>query len=292
MRTPKVSIIIPFYSELEWLFEAVESVFEQTYENYEVIIINDGSKVDISEFLKLYKDKIIYLYQENKGAAAARNAGIEVSTGEYIAFLDSDDLWDGNKLNIQIREMIEQNAAWSHTSYTRFGVNTKQTTVNICKFHGKIFPMCLNSSPLATPCIIIRADILKKNTEMRFATDMKTGQDSYLWLLLALKYDIYAINRPLTMVRMRGTNSALRAYSQIRARAQLYSKINSEMLFDVKKELSLIQRFAYSFCVMGYKLLCFLTQSKLGKNNLIEFLSKVFYSIPWLCFKILNKMNR
>ena len=82
MRT--VSVIIPFYSHIEWLYEAIESVLNQTYPIHEIILVNDGSKEDMTEFLAKYGDKITYVYQENAGPAAARNNGIRRATGDYI----------------------------------------------------------------------------------------------------------------------------------------------------------------------------------------------------------------
>ncbi len=81
-----VSVIIPFYSGSFWLDEALESVFNQTYKNLEVILINDGSTEDINYILNKYNQKIRYYYTENNGAAAARNKGIEKASGDYIAF--------------------------------------------------------------------------------------------------------------------------------------------------------------------------------------------------------------
>ena len=94
----KVSVIIPFYSRLDWLYEAIESVLAQTYPIHEIILVNDGSKEDLTEFLDKYGKRIIYLKQENAGPAAARNNGIRRATGDYIAFEDSDDVWMPTKL--------------------------------------------------------------------------------------------------------------------------------------------------------------------------------------------------
>ena len=90
---PKVSVIIPIYNGAKYIQTAIESVFNQTYTNYEIIVIDDGSTDETRKKLKPYWDKIRYLYQENQGSAAARNVGIELAKGELIAFLDADDYW-------------------------------------------------------------------------------------------------------------------------------------------------------------------------------------------------------
>src|SRR5215467_1463918 len=94
-RAPSVSVIIPAYNTARYIGEALDSVFGQTYRDFEVIVINDGSPDTeaLEAVLRPYLDRIVYLKQENRGPAAARNLGIHQARGEYIAFLDSDDCW-------------------------------------------------------------------------------------------------------------------------------------------------------------------------------------------------------
>jgi hypothetical protein len=101
---PLVSVIIPAYNTAAYVREALESVFRQTYDSFEVILINDGSP-DTEQFeraISLYRDRIIYIRQENRGPSAARNAGIRRARGEYLAFLDSDDVWYPTNLAAQV----------------------------------------------------------------------------------------------------------------------------------------------------------------------------------------------
>ena len=100
--TPRVSVIIPVYQGDRFLAEAVESVLNQTYTNYEIIVINDGSTDNSNDVLQPYLDKIRYVYQENQGVAAARNRGIKIARGEFLAFLDQDDFWLPDKLASQV----------------------------------------------------------------------------------------------------------------------------------------------------------------------------------------------
>jgi glycosyltransferase involved in cell wall biosynthesis len=101
---PLVSVIIPAYKAAAYIHEALGSVFRQTYESFEVILINDGSP-DTEEFERAiapYLDRIVYIRQENRGPSAARNAGIRRARGEYLAFLDSDDVWYPTCLAAQV----------------------------------------------------------------------------------------------------------------------------------------------------------------------------------------------
>src|ERR1700730_1568273 len=94
-ETPTVSVIIPAYNTALYIVETLDSVFAQTFRDFEVILINDGSPDTdkLEQVIEPYRERIVYLKQKNGGPSAARNAGIGWSRGEYIAFLDSDDSW-------------------------------------------------------------------------------------------------------------------------------------------------------------------------------------------------------
>ena len=97
---PKVSVIIPTYQRSHLVGQAIESVLAQTYCDYEIIVVNDGSTDNTGEILAQYGDRIVAIHQENRGLPAARHAGIRVAQGQYIAFLDDDDLWEPQKLEV------------------------------------------------------------------------------------------------------------------------------------------------------------------------------------------------
>ena len=93
------SIIIPTFNRKSFLRVAIDSVLAQTYENFELIIVNDGSTDSTKDMIKTYSDpRIVYVYQENQGVSSARNTGLSKATGNFIAFLDSDDKWVKEKL--------------------------------------------------------------------------------------------------------------------------------------------------------------------------------------------------
>ena len=91
--SPVFSVIIPTFNRADLVLNAVISVLEQTFSNYEVVVVDDGSTDETRALLQPYADRIRYFYQENAGVSAARNRGIAESRGEYLAFLDSDDLF-------------------------------------------------------------------------------------------------------------------------------------------------------------------------------------------------------
>jgi len=115
-RKPLVTVIVPTKNRSHFLAEALESILNQTYKNFEVIVVNDGGK-DVSELLSKFKDKRIrYIQHEtSKGPAAARNCGLKVATGEYIAYLDDDDIYYPNHLEILITFLEKNNAHFAYT---------------------------------------------------------------------------------------------------------------------------------------------------------------------------------
>jgi glycosyltransferase involved in cell wall biosynthesis len=112
-KTSRVSVIIPCYNSAPYVAEAIASVFAQTYRDFEVVVVNDGSQdtPDLELALAPWMDSITYIKTHNQGPAAARNTGIRASRSELIALLDSDDVWHPNYLSVQIRELDDHPSA-------------------------------------------------------------------------------------------------------------------------------------------------------------------------------------
>ena len=288
----KISVVIPFYNNVEWLEEAVQSVLNQTYKNYEIIVVNDGSPENIDSFLEKYNDKITYIKTENKGPGPARNLGIENANGEYIAFLDSDDLWLPNKLEVQIGEMLKNNLIWSHCSYSLFNDKDGGFIKNVLvgDFHGDVSFRKYISSPIATPCVIIKKSLFDENSKMRFSEKLRFGQDAYLWGLVSEVYPLGAIDDVLAKVRIRGSNAGRRARVQLQARANTWVKISNrrekkEMFYMNFPKLPL-----FLFCsAYNMNKLVIYSENKLSiKPKTAELLSKILYTPIYLGFKIYN----
>src|SRR3972149_5580300 len=103
-NNPVISIVIPTYNRGKTINRAIESVLSQTFKEYEIIVIDDGSNDNTRDIIKRHIRKVRYYYQNNSGPSKARNIGIHMAKGEWIAFLDSDDLWFKTKLEIQFEE--------------------------------------------------------------------------------------------------------------------------------------------------------------------------------------------
>jgi glycosyltransferase involved in cell wall biosynthesis len=102
---PLVSVVIPTYNTAKYISYTLDSVFQQTFKDYEVIVVDDGSTDNTKAVLKPYMQKVSYIYQENSGRSEGRNTGIKAASGKYIAFLDSDDLWTPTKVEEQVALM-------------------------------------------------------------------------------------------------------------------------------------------------------------------------------------------
>ena len=120
MKNPKVSVIIPVYNGEKFIKDSINSVLNQEYDNWECIVVDDGSTDGTASIIKEH-EQIIYLHQGNAGVAAARNLGIKKASGEYLAFLDADDVWSANKLLIQINYMeANPDVGYSFTKHSLF----------------------------------------------------------------------------------------------------------------------------------------------------------------------------
>jgi glycosyltransferase involved in cell wall biosynthesis len=275
----KVSVIIPFYNGVDWLFEAVQSVFDQTYKNFEIIVVNDGSQEDVSKFLEKYSNKIIYRYKENGGAATARNLAMEIATGDYIAFLDSDDVWLPTKTEKQIAFMEEIGVMWSHTGYYNwFPEQDVIKHMNNYSDFGYVYIQSFHSLKAPTPSIIINKKILDEHTEFKFPEDMKYAQDSFLWSKISFYYPLGLLAEPLIKVRQRGTNADLSSLIRFQAKDIVRKKIKNNELIKVDYLTKLILSY-YSY---GNRVLNLLKlRFKIGKG-IVEILGKILWLPPFI----------
>lgn len=105
-----ISVLIPVYNSENYIAEAIESVLQQTYQDFEIIVVDDGSTDNTRQMVESFGEKVQYHYQENSGAGASRNKCVRLSRGEFLAFLDSDDVWSKNKLELQLQEFESDNS--------------------------------------------------------------------------------------------------------------------------------------------------------------------------------------
>jgi len=204
-----VSVIIPTYNRAIFLVEAINSVLEQTYKKYEIIVIDDGSTDSTSEIIKQFGNKIRYFYQENGGPSAARNAGIKNAKGDLVAFIDSDDVWLPDKLSQQV-QLFDENHRLGLVSSAYYSCDSNLNINRIIKddrltnkkyimkklFIRNIFP---------TPTVLVKRECFEKvglfNESYGFAEDWE------MWVRIVLEYDLAYIKTPLC--RCRRHNSSI-----------------------------------------------------------------------------------
>jgi glycosyltransferase involved in cell wall biosynthesis len=197
---PLISIITPSYNSAPYIKETIESVLQQTYPNWEMIIVDDCSTDDSKEIVKRYiqEDKRIKLIsnQENIGVAQSRNRAIEEANGDYIALLDSDDIWVPNKLEKQIELMEEKNILMSFSAYTI--IDEKSETIGHYPIKEKVtYSDMLKTSSIGTLTTIYNANKLGK-----FYFE-EIGHEDYVYKLNILKQIDFAqgIKEPLAKYR-------------------------------------------------------------------------------------------
>jgi glycosyltransferase involved in cell wall biosynthesis len=192
-EAPRVSIIIPAYNVAPYIRETLASVFAQTFSDFEVIIINDGSP-DSEEFelaIKPYRERIRYLKQENRGASAARNAGLRAARGELIAFLDADDLWSPNYLAEQLKFIREYGCDLACADALIFGVSADAGQSYMDSLMESAPPAGLVTfldlvnadRSLITSGVVVRRDLVLEVG--LFDEALRNAQDFDLWLRLA-----------------------------------------------------------------------------------------------------------
>ena len=222
MGTPEVSIVIPAYNHEKYVGEAIQSVLGQTFPDFELIIINDGSTDHTeAEILKFEDDRIRYYSQENRGLSATLNRGIELAQGEYFSFLPSDDAFLPEKLEVQLKAFEESEDIGVVFSYQNVidgeGNEIKDDPVVEwfqVPFETKeeIFPALFERDFLSFPTALIRMECFKKVGP--FDESLKTAQDYDLWMRILKHYDLRLVKRPLLKLRWHGANLTYRTTAE------------------------------------------------------------------------------
>jgi glycosyltransferase involved in cell wall biosynthesis len=201
IAVPLVSVIVPTYNRRPMVRVAVESVLGQTYSSFELIIVDDGSTDGSFESLSGCDPSATIIRQERKGVAAARNAGVAIAHGKYVAFLDSDDLWARNKLAIQT-EFMEQNPGvvicQTQEVWLRDGVRVNPKNKHR-KRSGDIFQASLDLCLVSPSCVMMTRSLFKDIGG--FDEAFPVCEDYDLWLRIAVDHPVELIDMPLVIKR-------------------------------------------------------------------------------------------
>ena len=223
---PQISIIIPAYNAERTIIETLQSVWQQTFQDFEIIIINDGSTDRTVELIQTIKDPRLKIFSyENGGLPVARNRGITRATGKFIAFLDADDLWTADKLELQLKALQQNSQAGVAYSWTCFMDVDKQGKVSFLpssqySFSGNVYENLLISDFVHSGSnTLIRREAI--DTAGEFDPTLKSCEDWDYWLRLAAKWHFVVI--PKYHILYRRTPGAMSSKVEVMKEASLIS---------------------------------------------------------------------
>lgn len=267
---PLISVIIPVYNRTEFIGEAIESVLRQTIQDFEIIVVDDGSERDVKKALQPYWHKIKYLYQEHKSVGAARNYAIKESKGKYIAFLDDDDIFEPIKLEIQ-SSILERNPdiVFVYSDYYIFynkNILSKKIVLSSCRnISSKDFPQEFFFNYNVHPAtILIRRKYLYSIGLLD--EDLSPHDDGDLLLRLALVYNVEFSSYPSSLIRIHPNRESHNRIGMLINVLKSSNKIPNEFP-DFKKELG--NKFPLRIAELNYSLAIeYLKQNKTVKAKM------------------------
>lgn len=211
MRSTSVSAVIPVYNNGPYIAAALKSVIDQTIPATEIIVVDDGSNDDTAAALRPYRDRIIYVFQPNRGEPSARNRGIREAKSTYIAFLDGDDLWRPNKLELQMEYLQEHpECALVYSDMSTFDERgiidvSVRKRFGMSFRSGRIFQTLFKRALFGSGTVVFRKDCVDKVGY--FDEELLVGSDYEMWLRIARTFDVGFIDQPLLMYRHHATMS-------------------------------------------------------------------------------------
>ena len=245
---PNISVIVPAYNCAQYLPEAIKSILGQTYQDFEIIVIDDGStdhtRAIVEEYQKRYPEKIRYIYQENQGLACARNAGLRNARGEYIALLDADDQWLPERLEAGVRALEIDNGIGLVHSDTII-ISKEEGPLNKkwkkkYKMSGHIFlSLFLRKTHISCPTVLFRKECCARVGLFDENLTRLGCEDRELWLRIAQKYKIVYINKILACYRVSKNSMSRDKYKMLKARLYIVDKF-----FPAGREGKIFRRLA------------------------------------------------
>jgi len=251
MSKPLVSVIIPTFNRGYCLEESVRSVLQQSFTDFELIVVDDGSTDKMLEVVARFPAVKLLRLEENRGVSFARNRGMAMAEGDCIAFLDSDDLWEQDKLATQVK-WIERDsqAVYTDEIWIRNGVRVNPMNKHR-KYSGDIFRYCLPLCIVSPSSVLLRTELL--NEVGGFDESMPVCEDYDLWLRIAKRYPFHFIEEKLIVKRGGHEDQLSRKYwgmdrwrvhalEKLLKESQLNGEQNDQVVLSKENRLSEEQR--------------------------------------------------
>jgi len=207
--TCAISVVLPVYNAASFIEPTLQGVFNQSFRDFEVIVVDDGSTDGTKKILEKYSDRIRYVYKANGGQSSSRNAGINVAGGEYVALLDHDDIWMENKLELQIQEINRSKTTGlvtcGSTLFDASGdLNTEIPRINHLSRTQLLERLILGNFMGSCSKVLIRTECFR--TLGIFDESLHMAEDWDMWFRIAKAYDIRSIELPLVRYRIHERN--------------------------------------------------------------------------------------
>jgi len=247
---PKISVIIPTHNRAHLVCETIDSVLTQTYTNYEIIVVDDGSTDNTKEVLERYGKKIRYFYQENQGQATASNYAVRQSKGDYLAFIDDDDLWLPEKLEQQVK-VLEKYPDLHLVCSDCYALRENGNLVrwNKKKTKEDTFQSIFDGNFIIHPTVMLRKKCFEDVGG--YDTRLRTTIDYDLWLRLIRKYKFRHMSIPLTKYRLHSQNMHKNIKQKLKDHLYIFSKEeNVSHLNFIQKRIKIARE--YHDFIMDY----------------------------------------
>ncbi len=235
-----VSVIMPTYNSEQYISQSIESVLSQSYQNFELIIVDDCSTDNTYSVLQKYLEdkRVFYIKTEtNSGTAKARNIAIKQAKGKYLAFLDSDDIWHQDKLSITLNQMEKADIVFCCTDYTVIEEGGKQVTVYSPKKKTYSYKDLLKQNVIGCSTVVINVEKVGK---VYMPENAIKREDFACWLDLLKKIDkVTYIHQPLAFYRLRNSSVSSGKFKMIKYQYRVYRKV---------EKLNLIKSLYYLCC--------------------------------------------
>jgi glycosyltransferase involved in cell wall biosynthesis len=290
MSKPCVSVIIPAYNSMRYIEEAIQSVLIQSFTDFEVLVIDDGSTDDSREkILNISQrdERVRYIRQANQGVSAARNHGFNLSSGELIAFLDSDDAWLPNNLELKVHKILQEDFGLVHSDAFVMDENSKNNNVIMKGQEGWLLRDILlwNSTQVLAPSSILVKRHVVNNVGL-FDTHLSTSADHDFFIRVAALFRIGRVPQVTWHYRIHGANMHKNISLMEHDILYLYSKAS-------KNEIFVNTRFK-RVCFMNMYLMMAASWAGDGKNKLraAYFILQAFATHPYAIANITNRLKK